>query len=233
MTQPDSSHTSAISFVFPSWANRLPLLSAAAIVSALGLVITLLWYYGSPKHTDVGYSPKQPVPYSHKLHAGDLGIDCRYCHTSVEKSSVASVPPTQTCMNCHAQVKAQSELLKPVRDSFASDIPIPWIRIHKLPDYVYFNHSSHVNRGVACVDCHGRVDQMIQVKQVEPLSMGWCLDCHRNPTGHIRPPVEVTKMDWKPPPGETRESYGKKLMEGHANNDNPINPPTYCSGCHR
>jgi hypothetical protein len=157
-----------------------------------------------------------------------MGMDCRYCHVNVERSTVASVPPTQVCMNCHSAVKKDSPLLKPVRDSWESGNPVPWIRIHKTPDFAYFPHNRHVTRGVGCVECHGRIDQMIRVQQSQPLSMGWCLDCHRDPASHIRPVEMITKMDWEPPAGETRESFGQKLVA-----ENKINPPTDCSRCHR
>ena len=215
-------------FVFPAWANALPGVTGA--VATLGLLGAIfgLWYYGTQKHLDVGYQPVQPVPYSHQLHAGQMGMDCRYCHVNVEKSWVASVPPTQVCMNCHTNVKKDSPLLQPVRDSWASGNPVPWVKIHKAPDYVYFDHSRHVTRGVGCVECHGRIDTMEVVKQVQPLTMGWCLECHRDPAPHIRPVDMITKMDWQPPAGESRESFGKKLVE-----QNHIQPPTDCSRCHR
>lgn len=214
-------------YLFPAWTNKIgPALVASIFV--LGGVLTLVvWYYFSPKHTDVGYAPVQPVPYSHKLHAGDLGIDCRYCHASVEKSAHATVPPTQTCMNCHTVIKPKSERLAPVRASWESGLPIPWVRIHKVPDYAYFDHSRHVARGVGCVSCHGRVDQMEVVRQMEPLSMGWCLDCHRDPAQHLRPKEAVTQMDWKAP-NDDPVAFGHELIK-----QNNIHPPTDCSGCHR
>ena len=186
----------------------------------------LIYFGASPRTTDVGYAPRQPVPYSHALHAGDLGIDCRYCHSTVEVAARAAVPPTQTCMNCHSRIRAQSAKLIPVRESYATGMPIEWVRVHDLPDYAYFNHSAHVRRGVGCVSCHGRVDKMEVISQVEPLSMGWCLDCHRNPEKHLRPQEYVTKMDWVPP--EDQATLGKRLCE--ANN---INPSVDCSTCHR
>ena len=147
----------------------------------------------------MGYRPVQPVPYSHKLHVGELGLDCRYCHASVEISAVANVPPTQTCMNCHRLVKKDSAKLAPIRDSFPSGRPMHWIRVHKLPDYAYFTHRAHVAAGVGCVTCHGRIDEMETVTQMTPLSMSWCLDCHRNPGPNRRPVSEVTNMKWTPP----------------------------------
>lgn len=170
--------------------------------------------------------PEQPVPYSHKLHAGDLGLDCRYCHTAVEESAKAGIPPTQTCMNCHVLIKPESEKLALIRESYRDDKALEWIRIHKIPDYAFFNHSAHVKRGVGCSTCHGRIDKMIEVAQAKPLSMGWCLDCHRNPAPFLRPLDQITKMDWKP--SENQLAYGKLAMI-----QRKISPPTDCTGCHR
>ena len=210
--------------LFPKWVNRLPLvlaLSGAAVsVGAVGFVT----YYFSPKFTDVGYAPRQPVPYSHKLHAGILGMDCRYCHIGVEVSDHATVPASQTCMNCHKVIRPDSRWLLPVRLSASQDVPVEWVRIHDLPDYVHFNHSVHVTAGVGCVDCHGRIDQMERVHQVEPLSMSWCLDCHRDPAPYIRPPgVSPTDMEYA---GTPREE-GERLMALRN-----ISPPQNCSACH-
>lgn len=212
--------------IFPQWTNKLPLIIAVVglfvAVSAVGGV----WYYFSPKYTDVGYRPIQPVPYSHKLHAGDLGIDCRYCHTSVETSAKANVPPTATCMNCHTMILPESEKLLPVRESYATGLPIEWVRIHNVPDYAFFDHSAHVNAGVGCISCHGNIAEQVVVQQVEPLSMGWCLDCHRNPDPHLRPVDEVTNMDWQPPANQAEFVAAWKQ-------EKEINPPVDCSGCHR
>lgn len=214
-------------YVFPAWTNKIALGLVAGVLILGGVLSFVVWYYFSPKNTDVGYQPHQPVPYSHKLHAGDYGIDCRYCHTGVEKSAHATVPPTQTCMNCHSQIKADSVRLTKVRESWATNNPVEWVKIHKIPDYAYFDHSRHINKGVSCVSCHGRVDQMEEVKQVEPLSMGWCLDCHRDPAQAVRPKEFVTKLDWEPPGGDQR-ALGRQLVE-----QLNIKPPTDCSGCHR
>lgn len=194
----------------------------------LGLagVVGFFWYFGSPYYTDVGYRPIQPVSYSHKLHAGDLGMDCRYCHTNVEITATAGVPPTQTCMNCHTLVKPESEKLAPVRESWKTGIPIGWIRVHKVPDYAYFDHSAHLSAGVGCSTCHGRIDQKETVMLTEPLSMKWCLDCHRNPTNFIRPNGELTNMTWTP--GSDQQDLFNHLVE-----ENPVHPPTDCAGCHR
>jgi hypothetical protein len=215
-----------MSQIFPEWTNRLPLYVAIGVIFLLTGVVGFFWYYGSPKYTDVGYRPVQPVPYSHKLHAGDLGLDCRYCHTGVEISPVAGVPPTQTCMNCHVLIKPESEKLQPVRESWASGRPLAWIRVHKVPDYAYFDHSIHISANIGCASCHGRIDQMEVVTQMEPLSMNWCLKCHRNPAPHIRPDNQVTNMQWQPPPDQL--TYADRFIKEHQ-----INPPTDCTGCHR
>lgn len=201
-------------------------LAAGAVVLGLGLAGAGVLYLTHPEQLDTGYTPEQPVPYSHKLHAGNLGMDCYYCHSTVEKSSYAAVPMTETCMNCHVRVKEKSPKLQVVRDSYASGNPVAWVKVHRLPDYVYFNHQAHVSSGVSCVNCHGRVDQMIEVKQVQPLSMAWCLECHRNPAPNVRPVEYVTQLDWKPE-GDPAE-LGRKLIQ-----TKNINPPTNCSGCHR
>lgn len=222
MPDPDQSGR----FVFPRWTNLVRPGLALVLLGIPAYLVLLVWFGASPETTDVGYQPEQPVPYSHALHAGELGIDCRYCHTAVETAAAAAIPPTQTCMNCHRQVRATSPKLLPVRESYATGMPVPWVRVHDLPDYVYFNHSAHVRRGVGCVSCHGRVDKMEKVSQVEPLSMGWCLDCHRNPEPGLRPPELVTQMDWVPP--ETGPEYGRGLREAAR-----INPSTDCWTCHR
>ncbi|HBY63809.1 MAG TPA: cytochrome C [Solibacterales bacterium] len=183
-------------------------------------------YMLHPEQVDTGYTPRQPIAYSHKLHAGDLGIDCLYCHVSVDKAAFAAVPSTETCMNCHDRVKPQHPEIIKIRESYATGAPIPWVKIHKLPDYAYFNHQAHVTSGVSCVSCHGRIDQMIEVKQVEPLSMAWCLNCHRNPAANIRPAELVTKLSWKP--DRDPAEIGREIIA--AKN---INPPVTCSGCHR
>ncbi|MDP8208536.1 MAG: cytochrome c3 family protein [Candidatus Electryonea clarkiae] len=195
------------------------------ILLVLGGVF-FFWYYGSPKFTDAGYRPIQPVDYSHKLHAGDLGIDCRYCHYQVEKSRHSNIPPTKVCMNCHILVGTDKKTLDPVRESFANKMPIEWVRIHNLPEYAYFDHSLHLRAGVACIECHGNVAMMEKVQQVEPLSMGWCLDCHRDPGPHLRPPSQVTNMYWTPP--KDHGEWVQKFMQ-----ENNINPPENCSACHR
>jgi hypothetical protein len=208
----------------------------AAVVALLGGAAAIggLWYYAPNKYFEVGYTPVQPVEYSHKLHAGDMGMDCRYCHYTAERSGFAAVPPTQVCMNCHTKVKTDSPLLEPVRESLKTDMPVPWVKVHNLPDYVYFNHSAHLNAGVGCSTCHGRVDQMLRVTQEAPLSMGWCLECHRDPGPALRKHEDITNMAWKAPEPGTPEfaaAQANPVTKDEASRK--VNPPVHCSGCHR
>ncbi len=210
--------------IFSKKVNQIPskiLLGAIVILTA---TVAGVWYYFSPEYLEVGYAPEQPVPYSHKLHAGQLGMDCKYCHTSVDKSKQANIPPTETCMNCHAQINTQSDKLAKIRESWETGEPVEWVRVHNLPDYAYFNHAIHVNMGVGCETCHGRIDRMEVVAQKEPLSMSWCLDCHRNPEKYVRPVEEVTTMGYE---AENQLEMGRKLVAKHN-----IHPPTYCQSCH-
>lgn len=217
-------------FTFPKWTNWIKYGVAIVAVTTPVYVGLLLAYGATPYALDVGYQPAQPVPYSHALHAGQMGMDCRYCHTAVESTAHANIPPTTTCVNCHAKVFPDSDKLRPVRESYATGQPVEWVRIHDLPDYSYFNHSAHVTRGIGCVTCHGRVDRMEVVYQDQPLSMSWCLDCHRNPEKFLRPVDQVTNMDWDPlrEVGKDQITLGLELKK--ANN---INPSTDCSTCHR
>lgn len=212
--------------IFPRWTNNVPIVVGLIAPLAGASLIFAVWYWFSPWFTDVGYRPEQPVAYSHKLHAGELGIDCRYCHNTVEKSAHAAIPPAATCMNCHELVKTDSPRLQLVRESFATGAAIPWVRVHQLPDYAYFNHSPHVAAGVGCASCHGRVDQMPVVEMKQPLSMGWCLDCHRDPLPNLRPLDQVTNMNWN----AEETPYD---ADRDANRKRKVNPPTHCSGCHR
>ncbi len=211
--------------IFPKKANVWPLLSLVGALLGGVVLIFLVWYYFSPEYTDVGYAPEQPVPYSHRLHAGQLGIDCQYCHTNVEMAATANVPPTQTCMNCHSQIQTESLNLLPVRESWATGDPVEWVKVNFLPDYVHFSHAVHVTNGVGCETCHGRVDQMDVVSQVEPLSMGWCLECHRQPELYLRPDDAVTAMGYRHPPNFVERNVQRIEQEG-------ILPPTNCSACH-
>lgn len=212
--------------IFSKSADKVFRAVLAGALLAAALAAGLFAYFSRPIVLDTGYQPHQPVAYSHKVHAGNLGLDCYYCHSTVEKSSYAAIPATEVCMNCHQRVKSQSPLLQVVRESFATGEPISWVKVHKLPDFVYFNHQAHLAAGVSCVSCHGRVDQMIEVKQMQPLSMAWCLDCHRNPAPNIRPVEFVTKLAWKP--DRDPAEIGRELIVAKH-----IAPPTNCSGCHR
>ena len=223
---PGRGTTATDKFVFPPWTNWLREASAVAAIGGLVYAVVLVTGVFSPENSAVGYAPEQPVPYSHALHAGEMGIDCRYCHTTVETTAKASIPPTATCMNCHAHVRTQSEKLEPVRRSFETGEPLKWVRVHDLPDYAYFNHAGHVQSGVGCVSCHGRVDRMEVVEQVEPLTMGWCLECHRNPDANLRPKEFVTDMEWVAE-GDPAV-LGAELRVKH-----DIAPSTNCTTCHR
>jgi hypothetical protein len=179
---------------------RASLVLTGLIVIALG--VTLDQLQRSPWVTRQGQRPEQPVPFSHKHHVTGLGLQCQYCHTSVEKSSYAGIPPTKTCINCHAQIWTNAALLQPVRDSWATGQSLPWIKVHDLPDYVYFSHEIHVNKGLGCASCHGRVDQMPLMYAQNTLQMEWCLDCHRNPAKNLRPTSQIYNMAWEAPAPE-------------------------------
>ena len=179
---------------------RASLVLTGLIVIALG--VTLDQLQRSPWVTRQGQRPEQPVPFSHKHHVTGLGLQCQYCHTSVEKSSYAGIPPTKTCINCHAQIWTNAALLQPVRDSWATGESLPWIKVHDLPDYVYFSHEIHVNKGLGCASCHGRVDQMPLMYAQNTLQMEWCLDCHRNPAKNLRPTSQIYNMAWEAPAPE-------------------------------
>jgi hypothetical protein len=169
---------------------------------------------------------EQPVPFSHEHHVGGLGIDCRYCHTTVETSSFANIPATKTCMNCHSQMWASSPMLEPVRESYRSGRSIEWTRVNDLPEYVYFNHSIHIHKGVGCTTCHGRIDKMPLTWQGEPLTMEWCLNCHRHPERYLRPRDAVFSMDYRTPPNQI--ALGYRLMKAYR-----AESLTSCSTCHR
>ncbi len=220
--------------IFPKGTNQT-VMKAGFALSVFGAIVTVaIWYYFTPKYSRVGYEPVQPVAFQHDIHVGQLGLDCRYCHSYVEVSGHSNFPATQTCMNCHRAVQKDNPKLQPVRDSWATGQPIPWVQIHHVPDYAYFNHSAHVNRGVSCVSCHGKVNEMKVVYEKQSLSMGWCLQCHRNPQDYVRPiaadkPGEqspIFNLDWTA--GSKQTDLGKKLVH-----DWKINPPKDCAGCHR
>ncbi|HEX2972485.1 MAG TPA: cytochrome c3 family protein, partial [Tepidisphaeraceae bacterium] len=183
--------------------------------------------YVSPWSTGVNRFVQQPVPFSHEHHVGGLGIECRYCHTSVETSSSAGIPPTHTCMTCHSKIWLNAPILEPVRNSWATGVPLHWNRVYNLPQFVHFNHAIHVNKGIGCSTCHGRVDQMPLMQQVNPMVMQWCLDCHRQPEQFIRPRGEVFNMQWQPPPDQLTQG-AKLVKEYNVNKRQLIN----CSVCH-
>lgn len=210
-------------FTFPEWTETLKKWINLLVLGAPVYLVALVAYGVTPEALRIGYQPDQPVPYSHALHVGELGMDCRYCHSTVEVGAKAAVPPAATCMNCHATVKKESEALLPVREAFAGNQAVQWARVTDLPDYVYFNHAAHVNATIGCESCHGRIDQMVKVFQAKSLTMQWCLDCHRDPESNLRKREALTTMGYVPGKDE-----GKQVMQ--ANN---IHPPTNCSTCHR
>jgi hypothetical protein len=211
--------------IFHRSANTL---SRVTIFGAVFIAGFVLWLIGgivrSPYFTGQGIQREQVVPFSHQHHVGGLGIDCRYCHTSVEKSSFAGIPPTSTCMNCHAQIWTTAEMLAPVRNSFSSGKPLIWSRVHRLPDYVHFNHSIHVNKGIGCATCHGRVDKMNLIYQASPLTMQWCLECHRDPAKFVRPRDQVFNMEYD---ARNQSVIGPQLVKQYN-----IKALTSCSTCH-
>ena len=203
---------------FPRWTNWLPLKLAIALgFIVLGVSVGVA-YYSTPKYTRVGYEPTQPVPFSHKIHAGQLCLDCRYCHSFVEASSHANVPTNQTCFNCHGpgkgNIRSDSPHLEKVVKAQETGQPIPWVKVHKAPDYVYFNHSAHLNRGISCQSCHGKVNEMEVVRHDQPQSMGWCLDCHRNPENNLRPLDQVTNLNYEPGQLDRAAFYQSLLGRG-------------------
>ncbi len=212
---------------FPRWTNLLPTCAAIAVPLGAAVAVCAIWYWFSPEFTDVGYQPEQPVPFSHKLHAGELGMDCRYCHNTVERSAQASIPPASTCMNCHQFVKNDSAALEPIRRAAKTGEAVRWVRVHMLPDYAYFDHSAHLAASVGCVTCHGRVDEMDVVTQREPLSMSWCLDCHIDPYPNLRPKSEITNMEW------AASTTGYNPHTDPRRDVRDLAPPESCSGCHR
>ena len=232
-----------MSQIFPRSANALARTSLALVLAAAGLVgLILLILMQSSWLTRQNEVVEQPVQFSHAHHAGGEGFDCRYCHTSVETSSFAGIPPTKTCMNCHSQLWTNAAILEPVRASFRDDTPLTWIRVNNLPDFVYFNHSIHIHQGVGCVSCHGRVDEMPMTFQAQPLLMGWCLDCHRAPEKYLRPRSEVFNMAYQQPTtGQAVTVDGQQFTDQLAlgmhlkqqYNVANVQHMTSCSICHR
>jgi hypothetical protein len=216
--------------VFPKAANPW---SRASLVGLLFLVLGAGWFVLMIQRSDyltaANQFIEQPVQFSHQHHVGGIGIDCRYCHTSVEVAASAGIPPTKTCINCHSQIWSSSPYLEPVRASFRDEQPLRWVRVHDLPDFVYFNHSIHVNKGVGCETCHGRVDRMPLMIQQASLQMEWCLDCHRDPANFVRPREAVFQMGYQPE-GSQRE-VGERLVRDYGIAD--LRHMTSCSVCHR
>jgi len=216
-----------MSQIFHHSTNTLSKLSIfGALFLAAGTVWLVLQINRSPYVTQAGVAREQPVPFSHQHHVGGLGVDCRYCHTSVETSATAGIPPTKTCMNCHSQIWSDSPTLEPVRESFRSERSIEWVKVNDLPDFVYFNHSVHVNQGVGCTTCHGRVDRMPLMWQEASLTMEWCLECHRQPERFLRPKAEVFNASYEPPADQL--TLGRSLAKEYG-----IHTRTSCSTCHR
>ena len=219
-----------MSQLFPRHTNvysRLSILAVVAFLAFLGWVVAALHMSGY--NTNQGDFIAQPLQFSHAHHVGGMGIDCRYCHTSVEESAFANIPPTKTCMNCHSQIWSTAPILEPVRASFRENKPLNWTRVHDLPDFVYFNHSIHVKQGVGCDTCHGPVDRMPLMYQEASLQMSWCLDCHRNPAKYVRPRDQVFNMQWKRPAGDPE--LGARLVKEYRIAS--VEQLTSCSTCHR
>jgi len=216
--------------LFPTNANFLARLVLISVIGlAAGGLGGLLTVAKSPYNTLQNVEINQPVPFSHKHHVTGLGIDCRHCHFAVEESHFAAIPPTKTCMTCHSQIWAEAPMLEPVRESYRTDTSLEWVRVHDVPDYVYFNHSIHVAKGVGCATCHGQVDQMPLMKKAETLQMGWCMDCHWNPEVNLRPRSEITNMDWTPPADDQeRLALAAQLAEEY-----DVQSKVSCSVCHR
>jgi hypothetical protein len=229
--------------IFPRWSNLLPLKIAFCAGTAAAGVALAFTYYATPKTLVVGYQPAQPIPFSHKIHVDQIGVDCRYCHSFAEVSGFSNVPTGSTCWNCHQHVQPTSPKLAPLHKSMDPAYPgydgkpLEWVRVHKLPDYVYFNHSAHVNRGVSCQSCHGNVNTMEVISQDQPLSMSWCLDCHRAPENFLRPLEEVYNFGYNaetylannPQFGvKTPRELGLKLKEQFK-----VNSKESCTTCHR
>ena len=214
--------------IFPRATNQIAKASIAlgVVVAAMIVGIVLFAFPRSAYVTRQKEAREQPVPFYHKHHVGGIGIDCRYCHTSVEHSATAGIPPTQTCMNCHSIIFKDSPTLEPVRASWRENRSIPWVRVHDLPDFVYFNHSAHVNKGVGCTTCHGPIDEMSYVYAEKSLLMEWCLDCHRQPEKYLRPKSEVFSVAYRPPADQL--ALGRRLRAEYG-----VETQTTCSTCHR
>lgn len=205
---------------------RVSIIGVVLLIGALGWALYAIEL--SPYYTNVGEAPPQPVPFSHRHHVGELGLDCRYCHTSVENSSFAGIPPTQTCMTCHSQIWTNAAMLEPVRSSYRTGKSIEWTRVNALPDFVYFDHSIHISKGIGCTTCHGPIATMTMTYKAGTLYMEWCLNCHRQPEKFVRPRSEVFNPNYVPPSGREQLQLGKKLVA-----DYKIHSLQNCSTCHR
>lgn len=227
-------------FLFPRWVNPFLIVAGVAIAGGGAFAAVMGGLITDPDTLNVGYQPEQPVPFSHAIHAGQLKLDCRYCHNTVFEAAHAAVPPTATCINCHSPKNeagqtslaavhpaGSEQKLAPIHESWKTGKSVAWKRVHNLPEFVYFNHAAHVNSGVSCVSCHGRIDQMETVYQHEQLSMAWCIECHQNPNEHLRPKEFVTKLDWQPPEDWDEDAVIKMREE------ESIHPQRNCAVCHR
>jgi hypothetical protein len=210
----------------PSSNRVLRLAIAVGAVAVIGIPVFLMAWVRSPMVTGQFAAPEQPLPFSHQLHVSGFGIDCRYCHSTVERAASAGIPATATCIPCHNRAWREGLIFAPVRQSLATGRPIPWVRANRLPDFVYFDHAIHVNKGVGCETCHGRVDRMATVQQTAPLTMGWCLDCHRNPESRLRPVEQMVAMGWRPPTSQA--VLGAELARRYH-----VQRVVSCTGCHR
>lgn len=213
---------------FPPNANAFARWATIGGIVFLIVLLTLLGWNSRVQKNQVRVPVPQPIDFPHNLHAGQLGLDCRYCHTSVEVSASANIPPTETCMTCHSQIRAGTAQLQVVTTSWETGEPIRWNKVHALADFVYFNHSAHINSGVGCSTCHGRVDQMEEIWKAEPMSMGWCLECHRAPEKYVRPLEEVFNMAYEYPANQLE--LGASLVESYHINREKL---PQCSTCHR
>ncbi len=222
-----------MSDIFPKWTNRLPLYVIVGGAMVATAVTAGVWYYFTPKYTRVGYQPIQPVAFSHAVHVDQVGMDCRYCHSEVERSWYSNLPSASSCMNCHNQVLKDDPKLALVRESAASGRPIPWVQIHKTPDYVYFNHSVHVNRGVSCVECHGQINKMDEAYHAKPFGMAFCLECHRDPAAKLRPPDKITDLNWKWSDDPKANAAKQREMGQKFVHDWKVQSLESCSACHR
>lgn len=225
--------------LFPKWTNALPAVAAMAVLGGGVTTVGAVWYYFTPAYWEAGYMPEQPGSgFNHQLHAGKLGLDCRYCHTKIEQSPEANIPNVATCIGCHAENRLNPNFVKDarvqfIRDAYAADASIEWRRVHKLPDYVRnFPHHVHIKAGVSCFSCHGQIMGMPEVYQAKPLSMGWCLECHRDPGKHIVPPDQVTRLTWVEQELSDR-AQGRSSVDVDALLDSLYRePPQYCGACH-